>query len=225
MTTFVFLHVGVDPNVELLVRSVHKTNPNARVIQCTDQLTERVNGATEIYRHTGDTSNLMTFRLEAFSTLGLQEPAIYLDTDMLVLDELNAEDILVDADVACCERSFQRDATINTQFRGMDLTEYADKTFGEVYPILAAFTVTRAFDFWAACFERLLTLDKKFYYWFGDQEAMRDVAQLGRFNVTLIPEAEFACLPEFAQGTSPKVLHFKGAQRKAWMTEIWGSIS
>jgi len=224
MTTFVFLHVGVDPLVELLVRSIHKTNPDARVIQCADPLTGPVAGATEVYRHDGDTSNLMTFRLEAVSGLGLQEPAIYLDTDMLVLSELTSEEILADADVACCERSFGRDSALNTSFRGMDLSEYAGKTLGEVYPILAAFTVTRTFNFWAACFERLLTLDHKFHYWYGDQEAMRDVSRLNRFNLRLIPESVFACLPEFAQGTSPKLLHFKGAQRKEWMAQVWRSI-
>ena len=225
MTTFVFLHVGVDPLVELLVRSIGKTNVDARVIQCTDPHTGQVSGTTEVYRYAGDTSNLMTFRLEAFSQLGLQEPAIYLDTDMLVLAELKPQDILGEADVACCERSFGRDAPLNTSFRGMDLSEYKNKTIGEVYPILAAFTVTRTFDFWAVCSERLLALDDKFHYWYGDQEAMRDVARTNRFRMRLIPESMFACLPEFAQGTSPKLLHFKGAQRKKWMGQVWRSMS
>lgn len=53
------------------------------------------------------------------------------------------------------------------------LGAHENKTFGEVYPILAAFTVTRTFDFWAVCSERLLALDDKFHYWYGDQEAAR----------------------------------------------------
>lgn len=225
MKTFVFLHVGVDPLVELLVSSIHRTNPHARVIQCSDPLTSQVDGTTEIYRHCGDTSNLMTFRLEAFSALGLREPAIYLDTDMLVLTELNPAEILAEADVACCERSFGRDALVNTSFRGMDLSEYENKTFGEVYPILAAFTVTRTCEFWDACFERLVAIDKKFHYWYGDQEAMRDIARTNRFRTRLVPESMFACLPEFARDTPPKVLHFKGAQRKKSMGQVWRSIS
>ena len=225
MTTFAFLHVGVDPLVELLVQSIHRTNPKARVIQCTDLLTDQVAGTTEVYRHYGDPSNLMTFRLEAFSGVGLQESAIYLDTDMLVITELDAESLLAEADVACCERSFGRDSLINTSFRGMDLSEYENKTLGEVYPILAAFTVTRTCDFWGACLERLMTLEKKFHDWYGDQEAMRDVARLNRFNLRLIPESVFACLPEFAQNNSPKVLHFKGARRKQWMPQVWRSMS
>ena len=225
MTTFVFLHVGDDPVAELLVQSINRTNPDARLIQCTDPLNGQVTGTTDIYRHDGDTSNLMTFRLEAFSSLGLQEPAIYLDTDMLVLTELNSEDILAGTDVACCERSFGRDSIINASFRGMDLSEYKDKTLGEVYPILAAFTVTRTFDFWAACSKRLLELDDKFHFWYGDQEAMRDVVRLNKFDLRLIPESVFACLPEFSLSTSPKLLHFKGAQRKKLMSTVWRSIS
>jgi hypothetical protein len=225
VTTFVFLHVGDDPVAELLVQSINRTNPDARLIQCTDPLNGQVTGTTDIYRHDGDTSNLMTFRLEAFSSLGLQEPAIYLDTDMLVLTELNSEDILAGTDVACCERSFGRDSIINASFRGMDLSEYKDKTLGEVYPILAAFTVTRTFDFWAACSKRLLELDDKFHFWYGDQEAMRDVVRLNKFDLRLIPESVFACLPEFSLSTSPKLLHFKGAQRKKLMSTVWRSIS
>ena len=225
MTTFVFLHVGTDPLVERLVQSIDKTNRDARVIQCTDRQTGQVPGTADVYRHDGDMSNLMTFRLEAFSALGLQEPAIYLDTDMLVLAELKPHDILGEADVACCERSFGRDALLNTSFRGMNLSEYENKTLGEVYPILAAFTVTRTFEFWAVCSERLLALDDKFHYWYGDQEAMRDVARTNRFRMRLIPESMFACLPEFAQGASPKLLHFKGAQRKQWMEQAWRSMS
>lgn len=224
MTTFVFLHLGGDPLVKLLVRSIDKTNRDARVIQCTDPHTGQVPGTTEVYRYEGDTSNLMTFRLKAFSELRLQEPAIYLDTDMLVLAKLEPQDILGEADVACCERSFGRNTLLNTSFRGMDLSEYKNKTFGEVYPILAAFTVTQTFDFWAVCAERLLTMDGKFHYWYGDQEAMRDVVRTNRFKMRLIPEATFACLPEFAQGTSPKLLHFKGAQRKDWMEEVFNAI-
>lgn len=225
MTTFVFLHVGDDPVVKMLVQSIHKTNPDARLIQCADPLTAQIAGTTDIYRHEGDTSNLMTFRLEAFSGLGLNEPAIYLDTDMLVLTELNSEDILAETDVACCERSFGRDLLINTSFRGMDLSEYKNMTLGEVYPILAAFTVTRTFDFWEACAKRLLALEDKFHFWYGDQEAMRDVARLNIFDLRLIPESVYACLPEFAQKTSPKLLHFKGAQRKKLMSAAFRSIS
>ena len=225
MTTFVFLHVGDDPVVEMLVKSILKTNPDARLIHCADPLTAQVIGTTDIYRQDGDTSNLMTFRLDAFSGLGLNEPAIYLDTDMLVLTELDSEDILADTDVACCERSFGRNDLVNTSFRGMDLSEYKNMTMEEIYPILAAFTVTRTFDFWAACAKQLLALEDKFHFWYGDQEAMRDVARLKIFDMRLIPESVYACLPEFAQKNSPKLLHFKGEQRKKLMSAVFRSIS
>ncbi len=224
MTTFVFLHVGNDPVGELLVQSIRRSNPNSRLIQCADPLTGQVTGTTDIYRHDGDISNLMTFRLQAFSALGLQEPAIYLDTDMLVLTKLDSEVILSGADVACCERSFGRDSLINTSFRGMNLSEYKGKTLNEVYPILAAFTVTRTSSFWSVCSDRLQELDKKFHFWYGDQEAIRDVAGLNRFDVRLIPESIYACLPEFSKRTSPKVIHFKGAQRKKLMSSAWRLI-
>ena len=225
MTNFVFLHVGADPYVELLVHSIRKTNPNARVIQCTDKLTEKVHGTTEIYRHNGDTSNLMTFRLEAFSALRLQEPAIYLDTDMIVLGEISPEAILKDSQVICCKRSFERDSPINTSFRGMDLSEYQHQTLAEVYPIIACFTITEDSSFWLECFEDLIKLDQKFHRWYGDQEAMRNVASSGKFRINYLPESHIACLPEFAQkDISPLCLHVNGGQRKVWMKEIFDEV-
>lgn len=225
VTTFVFLHVGPDPYVQFFVQSIQHSNPEARLIQVTDARTDQIDGVDEIYRYDSDASKLMTFRLEAFTKLGLQDPAIYLDTDMLVLSELSAEEILGSVDVACCERSFGRNAIINTAFRGMNLWEYRNKTLGEVYPILAAFTVSRNFEFWASCYDRLLNLDKKFFLWYGDQEAIRDVAKSGQYKLGYVPEAKFACLPEHMQGLDPYVLHFKGSQRKAWMEEAWKSIA
>lgn len=220
MSTFVFLHVGEEPFAEILVNSIHVTNPQARVVQVTDTKTNQVRGVTDVFRYDFDISNLMTFRLEAFAALELREPAIYLDTDMVVISELHVEEILLDSCVACCERSFGRDEFLNTQFRGMDLSEYRNRTFGDIYPILAAFTASRGNEFWRSCRDKLQKLDRKFHFWFGDQEAMRDVVFGRTYDVRLVPESVYACLPEMARDYTPRVLHFKGAKRKASMLSV-----
>jgi hypothetical protein len=167
----------------------------------------------------------MTFRLECFSKLGLSEPAVYLDTDMLVLGKIIPKMILKNSQVICCERSFGRDGLINTSFKGMDLKEYMNKTFGEIYPILAAFTLTENSSFWTECFQELLKLDPKFHWWYGDQEAMRNVANGGKFRIGYLPESQIACLPEFATKDNPPLcLHFKGPKRKAFMEGVWQSL-
>jgi hypothetical protein len=222
---FVFLHVGKDANTQLFVDSIRFSNPGAHITQCSDYQTNRLNGVTEIFRIDSDVSNLMTFRLKCFSKLRLTEPAIYLDTDMLVLRRVVPMEILKSSQVACCERSFGRDDLINTTFRGMDLTEYKDRTLGEIYPIIACFTVTENFSFWATCLDELLRLDEKFHWWYGDQEAMRNITKSGKFRTIYIPEDEIACLPEYVKDNElPVCIHFKGAKRKALMMEVWKSI-
>lgn len=225
MSNFVFLHVGEEPNVELFVRSIQLTNPGSRIIQCSDNNTKQIDGVSDVFRLDTDAKNLMTFRLQAFADLRLREPAIYLDTDMLVLGKIEPDRLLENHEVACCERSFGRDGLINTSFKGMDLSEYTGKTLGEIYPVLACFTITKSSIFWETCFEYLLALDKKFHWWYGDQEAMRDVVKNKVFATCRLPESHVACLPEFATNDKPPIcLHFKGPQRKAHMGRIFEQI-
>jgi lipopolysaccharide biosynthesis glycosyltransferase len=222
---FVFLHIGDDPNVDLMVRSINSRNQNAYIIQCSDNKTKKIDGASDIFRVSADTTNLMTFRLQAFSNLKLKEPAIYLDTDMLVLKSLDTHGLIGNSEVVCCKRSFGLNDIVNTSFRGMDLSEYRNKTLGEIYPILASFTITKSFEFWSACLKNLLELDKKFHWWYGDQEAMRNVANSNQFAISYLPESTVACLPEFFNNNNPPMcLHFKGSQRKAWMREIFHQL-
>lgn len=223
--TFVFFHVGHDLNVNLLVKSIKATNPNAQIIQCSDFSTTKIDGVTDIFRLVSDVNNLMTLRLEIFSKLKLDYPAIYIDTDMLILKEVQINSLLNSYDVVCCQRSFALNDLINISFRGMDLSEYKNKTLGEIYPIIACFTLTKNYEFWYACYENLLTLDTKFHTWYGDQEAMRNIINSNRFKAGFLPESMVACLPEFFNFNDPPIsLHFKGAQRKVWMKDIFQQL-
>ena len=222
MNTFVFLQVGDDPFAEMMVSSITLSNPNSHIIQCSDPKTGKIKDVSQVFRLDSDPTNLMTFRLEAFSKLKLAEPAIYLDTDMLILKEIFADQFLQDTEVALCNRSFARDLLINTRFRNMDLSEYCNKTLGEIYPILACFTVTKSHEFWDACLTNLWGLDKKFHWWYGDQEAMRNIANGGIFSTRYLAESQVACLPEhFNAHTNASCIHFKGANRKSQMRDFY----
>lgn len=221
-STFVFLHVGADVVAPtLLVASIRKHLPDAEIIQCADGETPAIPGVTRTHRSSGNTGNLMTFRLDAFAGLGLEDAAAYLDTDMLLVRPLDPEKVLGSSDVALCERSFDRQSLFNPSFRGMDLSEYANRTLGEVYPYIACFTAVRGPGFWQSCCEELQTLPDKFHSWYGDQEAIRNVAARGAWRVSPAPERVYACLPEHAgrSGGTPRLLHFKGPSRKGAMLD------
>lgn len=218
--TFVFLHVGVETLLpQLLTASIKRLQPEACIIQCADEGTAEVEGVTRVHRAQGDVTRLMTFRLRAFSTLQLDGPAIYLDTDMLCVQPVDPAQALGIHDVAVCRREFDRALLFNTGFRGMDLRQYQGCTLDDVYPYLACATVTRDAEFWASCLRELEQMPEQFHRWYGDQEAIRAVVRKATYRVCHLPESRFARLPDrlVTAGAEPLLLHFKGAARKALM--------
>ena len=217
-----FLHVGHDlvcPTI--LVRSLRAHNSSATILQCSDSSTPQIGGIDEVQRFKGDVANLMTFRLSCFSRLQIDAPTIFLDTDMICLQSLDLPEILHDNDVAVCRRQFDTKRLIEINLNEMKLTEYSGKTLGQVYPYLACATVARSSDFWTDCLQNLLQLDPKFHFWYGDQEAIRNVVASKKYKTTMLPESIYACLPEVQPlyGNVVKLLHFKGPDRMKMMID------
>ena len=218
----VFLHVGVETLLPtLLVRSLRLHHPNARILQCSDRNTPEIKGVDEVFRFVGDVSNLMTFRLQCFSSLDTTNPTLFLDTDMLCVGSLDPTQIIQDADVAVCAREFGCQDILNTSFCGMDLSEYSGKALGDIYPYVACATVTRSGKFWEDCLRNLRQLHPKFHFWYGDQEAIRNVANSGAYKVKFLKESEYGCLPDQKMpiAHAPRLYHFKGARRKSMMID------
>ena len=86
---FVFFHVGEINEPSLLVKSIRKFNNNAKIYFLTDKITENIIEVDETHRFDGDKSNLMTFRLKCFAELKLEEPAIYVDSDVLFVKKID----------------------------------------------------------------------------------------------------------------------------------------
>ncbi len=213
---FVFLHVGDDPLVTLFIHSIRRHIPDACIIQCSDPDTPKLEGVDKYASIEGNAQQLMTFRLRAFTSLALQTPAMYLDTDMLIVRPITPHNILGKDDVAVCGRKFHRDASLNTSIRGIDLQEYQGKTLGEIYPYVACATITRDYTFWQETERTLLGMDPKFHLWYGDQEAIREVVKAKTFKTKTIAESMYGCLPEYFQKVpeAPRILHFKGSRKK-----------
>jgi hypothetical protein len=222
-TRFAFLHVGDDTRLPaLLTASIRKLHRAATIIQCADPQTPEVPGVDGVHRIAGDASRLMTLRLEAFATLPGEEPTLYLDTDMLCFSACDPRKVLGNHDVALCAREFGLSGPLNTANMGIDVSEYRDRPWHEVYPYVACATITRGAAFWRDCLQTLLGLDAKFQRWYGDQEALREVAKAGRYRVTTLPESVYGCLPEALAMVEedPVFVHFKGPKRKSQMAEM-----
>ena len=226
---FVFMHVQFNEDQkgysfgkyypELMVKSVRKFFPDSSIIQCTDKKTKKVDGVDKVFRFDGDINYLSIFRLNVYSELNLNVPAIYIDTDMLIIKKFNIDNVLKKFDVILLERVFDRDSKINTNLRNMNMFEYKEKTMYEVWPYIACFVVCKTANFWKKCSENLKTLDIKYQKWYGDQEAIRNVIKSSIFKFSTVKESEYACLPRYIHTNNfiPKIIHFKGGKDKDLM--------
>jgi len=208
---FVFFHVGEDLTLPTsLVRSILAHNPGAEIVQVTDRDTPTIPGVTWSHAADVDRERLMLSRTSAWADLGLDEPALYLDTDMIVNGPISPVRALGEGLVAMCRRSYSRDAYFNPHQRGLDFSEYAGKTMDEVYPYVGCCTITLDAGVWADLTEMYYALPEKFWRWYGDQEVLREYAK--RHPVVDLPEEVWAGLPEF--GGHPLITHYKGARKK-----------
>lgn len=235
----VFFHVGEDiQQPTQMVQSLRLCDPTARVIQCTDSCSVVIPGVNQTVRLAYPSEGkFMIERIQAFSLCNLNEPAIYIDTDMLWLKKINIEESLGSRVVLLCQRSFFKDDSFNTALKRklknpqtgviaevtLTYEEHSGKTVFEVFPYIACFTVAASSAFWFEILDVLRGLPQKYRDWYGDQEALRIFVErtdlAGRLG--FVPESVVACLPEFtglSKSSPPCLLHFKGAKRKNLMT-------
>jgi hypothetical protein len=212
--TIVFFHVGDDVSLpQAMVDSIRYHIPFAEIIMLTDRGTPTVHDLSNRIELQVDRSKLMIARLNAFAELGLNKPAMYVDSDMIFRASVDPKEMLGDKDILMCRRSFNRDALFNPNQRGLDFSEYYGKKMDEVYPFLACVTVTKNSESWVKMADMLrLFIPEKFQIWYGDQEALKYFSALGSSG--FIDEREYACLPEYLHTNSfAKILHYKGDRK------------
>lgn len=215
VSTFVFFHVGDDVTwPKKLIASIRQTNSSAEIVMVSDLETPVIEGVNRRADIKGNRKEIMLMRVAGFAAAQVDKPAIYLDTDMIVKTEIDAEKLLGDKDALLCKRFFNKEAIFNHNLRGMDFSEYKNMTLNEVYPILACATVTRDWKPWGLMTAMMEYIHPKFKLWYGDQEVLRLYSNSGE-NFGYISEGEYACLPEYEKSvsTSPKIIHYKGGRK------------
>jgi hypothetical protein len=83
---FVFMHTGVNNYSHLMISSIKRLFPEAEIIQCSNKNTRPLSGISSFITIDSDESKLMKFRIDAFTYLKLEIPAVYIDTDMLFIN-------------------------------------------------------------------------------------------------------------------------------------------
>lgn len=219
---FNFFQTGESLYPPLLIRSIRKFFPDAFIIHTTDLSSRSYEGVDRLYRHDGDSSKFMAFRIEANLHINLTEQAIFLDSDMLISRKFTL-DKWEKNDAVLCLREFNNESIIKTTFRGLNLVQYKNKTFGEIWPFLGCLNIVKGSNFWLECNNKLKSVDPQMLAWYSDQEVIRDVynEKKDQLLFDFARESLFACLPEFADINSmPFIMHFKGSQRKDLMVKL-----
>lgn len=227
MSIFCFFHIGPDiSQPQMLVNSIRKFNLGAEIIYCTNDSSPEINGITTRLNFSGNSNEIIMFRLKSFASTEIKRAAIYLDTDMLCLKKFDPAKFLDNKDLYICERSFGKSALFNGKFRGMNYMEYDQKPLGEVYPYLGCVTVTKNSTIWSHLDDICMNLHEKFKIWYGDQEALKIIAKkMSMERLGFMPEHTFACLPENIEfANQATFLHFKGAARKSLMLDYYQKI-
>ena len=135
---FVFFHIGDDTlHPALLIKSIKKFNPDSKIFYITDKKTKNIEGVTNTFRIDCNTKNLSIARALGYFQLKLNSPAIYIDTDVLIVNNISNE-LFKQNEVYLCKRTYSLDTIINHTFKG-DYGEYKGKTFGEVFPFIGCF--------------------------------------------------------------------------------------
>lgn len=221
MNDFYFFHIGDDIDLpKMMVNSIRMTNKNSRIFQLTDTTTKQIQITDGCYRFKGNTNSIMKFRMEAYSKTILYKNrfSIFLDTDMLVLKEINLSKMFQKSDLILCKRVFNSNQLVNIHFNDMNMEEYKGKTMGESWPYLGCFIGVNNNKNLFEMNQMYDNLKQKYKFWYGDQIVLKDFAQKNRTKTAFVNETEYAYLPLNNKiSKQAKILHFKGKKLKSYM--------
>ena len=193
-------------------RIIHICDSNTNPIEGSDQTFE----AKEIPIDT-----IMYARLWAYeqAAKAFQEQLIFLDTDMLITKPIQSS--ACSTSTVLCRRSFNNDAQGAIQAQTPDgLINFGfdpSQTIGELFPYLGCYLETASHEFLVAARAFLSGQSRELQQWYGDQLAIKEVAQQEPYIIKEVSEQTHACLPEklgLSAIDEVHILHFKGQRKK-----------
>jgi hypothetical protein len=207
---FAFFHIGEDLSLPtMLVNSIKKTNPKSKVIQLSDSMTDQVSQTDEIQKFSGNKDKIMYFRAEAYLQSNFKNPTLFIDTDMLVIREINVDDIFKNKDFVFCERYF--DSRINPNYLiHHKLEENIGKTWKQFCPYLGCLIGAKNKKIFQEIYKNYNKLDQKYHQWNGDQMALHETYKKFK-NIGLVSEKNYAYPISVGENFNEVfIIHFKG---------------
>jgi lipopolysaccharide biosynthesis glycosyltransferase len=206
MITVAFVHVGQDGLLpSIMVATVRRAMPRARIVQLTDETTAPVAHVHDIIRAPYDGKHLMTFRLAHFAQL---EPcnAVFLDTDVMVQKDLEP---LFD---------WTFDVALTIREGAIPDPHGVDVTASMPYNTGVMLSKPEGWEFWEEASKHCETLPDDARRWWGDQFSVKTIAEVIPLCILDLPCDIYNYTPssETEDLSDRFVVHYKG-QRKPWM--------
>lgn len=209
MLTVGFLHIGkLSKIAQIMVASVKKAMPTARIVQMTDTNTKPVTGVDEVIRKRYDGRFLMPYRLLHLKDFP-EVDAVFLDTDVVVQKDL----------VSVFESEFDVGLTIRDE--PVVDPEGIDVTVAMPYNTGVMFSRSGGRPFWEAAYRHCMTFSDYEKEWWGDQLSVKAIADNTALKLKKFPCSLYNYTPkEVDEDVSNKfIVHYKGA-RKEWMLRL-----
>lgn len=172
------------------------------MIQMSDLDTPPVRGADRVIRLYWDGGKFAIYKLTHLSLLRF--PCMVVDTDVIFQSDVSR---IMDADFdVCLTRRYEPILDDD----GFDVTTTMPYNCGVMF--------SKNHLFWKRGLKRARAYDEKYQHWWGEQLAVREVAESGQFNVVELDCFKYNYTPEDeGEDVSQKhLVHYKG-KRKDWM--------
>ena len=211
-----FLQVGPPtPIPRIMVASVRRAM-RCRIVQMSDEQTEPVEGVDDVIRKPWDRKYLMPYRLLHLRDFPADDDAIFLDADIVVRKDLTP----------VFDREFDIAVTTREEhgirYSGPSIPGFLDPgddlTRRMPYNAGVLFHRPSARGFWAAAHQYCETLPANLRKWWGDQLAIKHVADAGVYRLIELPCQLYNHTPltEDEDVSGKFIVHYKG-DRKTWM--------
>ena len=175
-----------------LVKSIKKYNSNFQIIQISSAEDKTVLDINEKFIFDFNLSKFMLNRLESqIEVVKKYGPTIFLDSDMLVNDNLNSIfDLLTKYDLIFTKRKnnfFMQDTFFN-QEHGVTIkfNEFKNKKINEVMPFNGGFLGVSNTSSLEKLLDIYLKLNLKFHYWYGDQIALKKIYDTNEYKIYIL---------------------------------------
>tara|TARA_B100001059_G_scaffold159164_1_gene158738 strand:+ start:95 stop:742 length:648 start_codon:yes stop_codon:yes gene_type:complete len=201
---------------EMLGYSIKKIYPNHKIITIIGKNQKKIpySDISETYNFSKSSImyDIIYCQLEIVKKYG---PTLFLDADMLLLQDINE---FVDVNKHDMSVTIRSESTLKVKLHEDHKKKYPklfNKTFGEVMPYNAGIYFCKekyVLEFMLNSFKKM---PKEYFSWYGDQIALDMLNKNKKFNIKIFDNNKYNFTPKtIDEDISNKyILHFKGRRR------------